>query len=283
MSSQNITNIEELNDAIEKGPNRKVGFLSKANFWSVQSNLSTKVEPEFFRSTAELYNAVNDGNVIAGLTSGVVHDDAIPFNVFPAEVISPRAFQMKKNDSGDLMKAVDAAVVRTQLNKEVYQAMVNNKPFRAKFVQNIYYGDVQKVPFPAASDATGLLASVLEKRTLRILAYGKADSKPNWHEDGNYQVDPPTGFWPDYVDYFMKHFREEYGSDIKLERVWMDNDMGTEMVLAGIVHMTEPYYIYEGLALGKEPRKWSHDFSAIIMGYEQQFMTLKFCTDDAEI
>ena len=95
-------------------------------------------------------------------------------------------------------------------------------------------------------------------------------------EDGNYQVDPPTGFWPDYMDYFMKHFRAEYGSDIKLERVWMDNNMGTEMVLAGIVHMTEPYYIYEGLSLGKEPKKWSHDFSAIIMGYEQQFMTLKF-------
>ena len=61
------------------------------------------------------------------------------FNVFPSEVISPRAFQMKKgndcndtdsaNDSWDLLRAVDAAVVRIQRQGQLLEAVNNNPPF----------------------------------------------------------------------------------------------------------------------------------------------------------
>ncbi|CAE8589363.1 unnamed protein product [Polarella glacialis] len=130
------------------------------------------------------------------------------------------------------------------------------------------------VPFPAASTATGLLKDVLDSKKLRVLAFGKPGNYPNWAQDGNYQAIPPTGFWPDYMNFFMARFRAEYGSDIVLERVWQTGNAGTEMVLNGTVHMTEPYYIYEGLYMDR-PKKWSHEFSCVVMGYQQNFFALK--------
>ena len=102
---------------------------------------------------------------------------------------------------------------------------------------------------------------------------GTPEDKPNWHEDGNYQVDPPTGFWPDYMRYFMGHFRNEYGQDIELERVWMKEN-GSNLILNGNIHMSEPYYIYEAIEFDT-PKKWIFDFSCIVMGYEQTYFTLK--------
>ena len=61
------------------------------------------------------------------------------FNVFPSEVISPRAFQMKRGkDSWDLLRAVDAAVVRTQRQGQLLQAINNNPPFEVCNNPSIY-------------------------------------------------------------------------------------------------------------------------------------------------
>ena len=211
-TKKNIVNLEQLNKAIKSGPNNKVGFLSVANFESVRGFVDNHAKPVYFDDTLSLYNAVKGEDVIAGLTSGVVHEEEGPFNVFPSKVISPRAFQMKKgDDSWDLLRAADAAVVRTQLDGEVKKAVADNCPFQATYVQNCYTGDREKVPFPSASNATGLLKDVIETRVLKILAHGTLDNKPNWYEDGNYQVDPPTRFWPNYVGYFLGQLQRSMG------------------------------------------------------------------------
>lgn len=268
--------MEQLNAAIKTGPNRKIGFLSQANFESVRGFLDHGAQPILFDDTSALYAAVKQEEVIAGLTSGVVHKEEGPFNVFPSKVISPRAFQMKKgDDSWQLLQATDAAIVRTQLDGELKKAVDDNCPFKATYVQNCYTGDREKVPFPLEETATGLLKDVIEKRVIRILAHGTPENKPNWKEDGNYQVDPPTGFWPDYVQYFLGQIQKEYGDDISLERVWMKGEEGTRKVLSGDVHMTEPYFIYEGLSFDNVPRKWTFEFSSIVMGYQQQYLTKK--------
>ena len=55
------------------------------------------------------------------------------FNTFPSQVISPRAFQMKPEDGAkDLLHAVDAAVVRTQIDGELLQAERDNPPFQVR-------------------------------------------------------------------------------------------------------------------------------------------------------
>eukprot|EP00747_Dinoflagellata_sp_TGD_P187095 gnl/TRDRNA2_/TRDRNA2_44577_c0_seq1.p1 gnl/TRDRNA2_/TRDRNA2_44577_c0~~gnl/TRDRNA2_/TRDRNA2_44577_c0_seq1.p1 ORF type:complete len:598 (-),score=140.32 gnl/TRDRNA2_/TRDRNA2_44577_c0_seq1:323-1879(-) len=266
--AKQITSREHLNAHLQGGANRKMGFLSEANFKSVHTVLSNNVEPVYYSDTSELYEAVDNGTVIAGLISGV--PDATRFSVFGSELVSPRSFQMAPGpEARDLMEAADAAVVRTHNSGDLLWAQDRNPPFQALEVHTCRVDDPSKIPFPDASKATGLLADVLETRKLRILAYGSEDALPNWQQDGNYEVDPPTGFWPDYMDKFMHHFRQAYGSDIQLERVWMKAG-GTEKVLDGSIHMTEPYYIYENLWKDRV-KKWNFQFSCVVMGYEQQF------------
>ena len=91
----------------------------------------------------------------------------------------------------------------------------------------------------------------------------------------HFQVDPPTGFWPDYVGYFLGQLQKEYKREITLERIWMKGEEAGKMIANGSVHMTEPYFIYEGLSFENCPRKWSFEFSCIVMGYQQQYLTLK--------
>ena len=68
---------------------------------------------------------------LIGLISGIPGIGPSGFNVFPSEVISPRSFQMKQgDDSKDLLQAVDAAVVRTQIDGELLQAERDNPPFQ---------------------------------------------------------------------------------------------------------------------------------------------------------
>ena len=63
---ENIENLDQLNDAIKNGPNRKVGFLSHGNFESVEAFLDGHVEPETFEDSIELELAVMTGDVLAG-------------------------------------------------------------------------------------------------------------------------------------------------------------------------------------------------------------------------
>lgn len=278
-----ITSRWQLNDALERGPNRRMGFLSQANFNSVHTVLSKKVEPVIFSHTEDIYQALESGDVIAGLISGMPNSSRA--TGFSSDLISLRSFQMKPGpDSEHLMQAVDAAVVRTHHNGELLKAQLANPPFQAVEVHTCRAEEPEKVPFPNSATATGLLKNVLQTRKLKILAYGNASDLPNWHQDGNYKVAPPTGFWPEYMDYFMKHFRDAYGDDIELERVWMKAG-GTNMVLSGAIHMTEPYYIYENLH-NNEPKKWNHRFSCVVMGYEQQFISrqipIKIITDGTQ-
>jgi hypothetical protein len=235
--------------------------------------LSDQIEPTYYTSTADLYAAVDNEILLAGFISGKPDST---YTSFSSELISPRAFQMSSTNSEDLVKAVDAAVVRSHNAGDILHAMNAAPPFEAVEVHNCRTDDVSLVPFPPASSATGLLKDVLDNKKLKMLALGTPDEKPDWNEDGNYQVTPPVGFWPHYVDSFMAHFRAFYGDDIELERVWVTPSSNTSLVMSGEVHMTEPYYIYENFYSGtNELKKWSHDFSCIVMGYEQEFFVKK--------
>ena len=72
---------------------------------------------------------------------------------------------------------------------------------------------------------------------------------------------------------FHGTFPNEYGQGIELERVWMKEN-GSNLILNGNIHMSEPYYIYEAIEFDT-PKKWIFDFSCIVMGYEQTYFTLK--------
>ena len=62
----NIINLEQLNEAIKNGPNRKIGFLSQANYESVKGFLDNHTEPMYFGDTQEITVAVSTSLVLAG-------------------------------------------------------------------------------------------------------------------------------------------------------------------------------------------------------------------------
>ena len=83
-ANENIVNLDQLNDAIKNGPDRRVGFLSHANFESVEAFLDEHVEPVIFGDSIELELAVMTGDVLAGkliLCTGTFYNKKMPIKL----------------------------------------------------------------------------------------------------------------------------------------------------------------------------------------------------------
>jgi hypothetical protein len=90
-SRADITTLTSLYDAIDAGPNRAVGFLSQGNYETVKNVLPINVQVVVEQDTEQLYQAVRNGTLLAGLISGVPDAN---FNQFSSTLVSSRAIQM---------------------------------------------------------------------------------------------------------------------------------------------------------------------------------------------
>lgn len=98
-----VESLAELYDAIEAGPNRKVGFLSLGNFQAVKNTLPTNVQPVVVGSLDQLSALVNNGTLMAGLMTQV---PPTGFHQFSSGVISPQALFLAPNASRLLVQAI---------------------------------------------------------------------------------------------------------------------------------------------------------------------------------
>jgi hypothetical protein len=98
-----INNLNELYDAIEAGPNRKVGFLSMGNFQAVRNTLPTNVEPVIVPSVNQLSALINNNTVVAGLLTQIPPSG---FNQFSSGILSPQTMFVAKNASTLLQAAI---------------------------------------------------------------------------------------------------------------------------------------------------------------------------------
>eukprot|EP00211_Chloroparvula_japonica_P007355 CAMPEP_0119126680 /NCGR_PEP_ID=MMETSP1310-20130426/5511_1 /TAXON_ID=464262 /ORGANISM="Genus nov. species nov., Strain RCC2339" /LENGTH=323 /DNA_ID=CAMNT_0007116851 /DNA_START=141 /DNA_END=1109 /DNA_ORIENTATION=- len=171
--------------------------------------------------------------------------------------------------SRDFADAFDAALVRVQRSK--YQdIVVANAPFRsvASFTCS---PSPEFFPFPSESSATGILARVLRDRVIRVAAIGPSD----FGIDGDYTVDPPVGFWPDYLEAILDEFQVAYGNDITLSRTFWPVDQTDDLLAAvadGDLDMTEPYFVVGGFFEGRTRQESLH-MSCTSMGYDSTFFT----------
>lgn len=85
----------------------------------------------------------------------------------------------------------DAAIVRVIENGEVFTIARKNPPFVVTEA-NSCAADGDFYPFPAAE----LLVNErwFQRGSISVASLAGA----NWGNTGNYLVDPPTGFWPEY-------------------------------------------------------------------------------------
>ena len=228
-----------------------MGFLSHGNFHAVENELSSQVEEVIYAHAEDLYDAVQNGEVLAvrrfyrkkrsptsqltiskqqGLLSGTVDTD-YDFNIFPSNQISIRAMFMKPGNDA-MIRAIDAALVRVIESGGVEECARNNPPYEALVVHSCQ-ADSNKFDWPALSeiDPHG------NRTSIKIAALGPYQ----WGgADGDYTVTPHVGFWPDYYRLLEQQFNDTYG--LTFERVWYAGSKGVmDSVLDGVTDTTEPY------------------------------------------
>ncbi|CAH1778322.1 unnamed protein product [Owenia fusiformis] len=264
-----IESIDELNDAIAQGPNRKIGFLSMANYNAVRTVLHASVEPVLFQSKDALVSSVLSGSLVAGLMRGVVADHhAKDLHTFSSGLISTSAMFMTPDvsadmphgappyrSSRDLALAINAAIVRVQNKGSDQEARLKNMPFEFLSVHTCKSDNYALFPPPNKNNATGLLKTILETRVFKLGAFGPFHWGDN---DGNYLVNPPTGFYPDLMSAIFEEFKNlsgpdgvKYGDDITLERIWskMSN---FQNLFDGVSYITEPYFVIDATYSGTD-------------------------------
>lgn len=281
-SSQQTTlvqTLEELNTVLSGVSNKKVAFLTQANYDSVQTVLHNDVEVVICNEnnaectgTADMIAHIAGGNYLGGLISGLPESHLQPWlNTFSSTVISLRAMYMRPpyseetphghntatESSEDLSRAVNRAIVEVQARGLDEQAKRENMPFEFMAVHTCRATDTCKFPVPNSADATGILKTVLQEKVLKIGALGPR----NWGgNDGNYKVDPPVGFYPDYLTFFCEEFNNLKGPDGILYNAGgaiscvRTNSASSPTVFKelfdGNTHVTEPYYVVDALYTG---------------------------------
>jgi hypothetical protein len=92
----NITNVDELYDVLEAGPNRLVGFIGQGNFDAVSAMLPTETTPVFTTNAEDIEANVLSGTYVAGYVSEGEPTDADSFVTFETGIISPRVALLRK-------------------------------------------------------------------------------------------------------------------------------------------------------------------------------------------
>lgn len=125
----------------------------------------------------------------------------------------------------------------------------------------------QSSAFELPTNPTGQLAQVLATGVLQVGGIGPS----NWGPDGNYQVSPPVGYWPDYMSAIVQRLGAAYNRTVTVQRTFFSSSTAAlQAVLAGTVHVTEPYFVVPGFLSGA-PRISALVASCTTAGYSSSF------------
>jgi len=288
-AAADITSVSELN-AFETATLR-VGFLSRGNYESVQSVLpqevanNGKLEVVIFKHLEDLEDAVETGTVDAGLTtSRPLNDDGLLWE-FGAGIVTPKAPFFVLGEAGQGMReAVDAAVVRV-IAAGIYQQL-ETKYFKSNNFVTVAAltcsPDPDRFPFPEAATLPqdSVLREVLASKVLKVGSLGETPA--NWGYQGDYTVEPATGFWPEYEAAIYEELNKEYG-ELQVERVWTGTSAGViDSLLDGNASMIAPYWTVPAFY---KDRARSHHMAlgCTVLGTEQWFFTKRTPTSAAPV
>lgn len=259
--------VDQLYDYLNAKEAPTLGVLSQGNFDSVHHLVPDKTTPVFFESTSEIEEHTRTGEVDASLLSSLPENDE-GLITFSSTIVSPRAmFSAEPADT--LRLAIDAAIVRALHDNADRTAAINNPPTNYVAVHTCRTDEVDRFPFPAPV-AGDRLQQAIDRGHLRVAALGPSD----WGKAGNYEADPPTGFWPEILASIEGHFKAHYG--VGFERVFSDSSAGTmNLLLSGDADATEPYWVVDGyheLDGVQKPRPHAFIYSCTTLGSDSTFL-----------
>lgn len=136
--------------------------------------------------------------------------------------------------------------------------------------------------FPDASNATGSLRHLLdvyfifiEMQTRELLAGGIEFDLI----DGNYSANPPTGFWPEYIQSVVDELNNHYfPTDSKKITIThklygSDSEKCIDELQKGNIHLLQPYFVI-GAFYQDAPRSEMTRVGCTSLGFESQFEVL---------
>lgn len=262
-SAKELDQLDELIDYLRSNSGSKVGFLTPSNYASVKRILPSGVKPVYVEREEDLTKMVLNGSIIAALVSGLpehkYHDS---LHIFSSNQITLHSFLMAPDLSTDnphgnsenlstfdLSMAINAAQSRVQLKGIDLQLAVKNAPKEIVLAHTCKEDDQSQFYVPNKKEATGLLKDVLDNKEIRVLAQGPSDWGIN---DGNYLLDPPVGFYPDFLEAVMDQFKNLSGPDkelygeISIKRIFSNTSpFPWYYLFNGTAHLTEPYFILD--------------------------------------
>jgi hypothetical protein len=152
-----------------------------------------------------------------------------------------------------VVRAFNAAFVRIVANGD-WETVVNTygKAFSAAWTCS---AAPNQYPFPSfeALGENDALKIALNNNSISVLGF-----QANWASDGDYTVDPPTGFWPDMLEKLVAQIRSEYVKpDLKITRVYLPTSAKILNALdQGQALMTEPYFFGSSLYEADDGKKY---------------------------
>jgi hypothetical protein len=197
---------------------------------------------------------------------------AVPFSAASsATVVESAGVEcVDPNSANDLTRAVDAAMMELLGTQGWFHDLRTSSGYMNALSVFSCTPSSERWEYPAAAEATGILARVLSTGKLRVAGVKWSGGAADYSTD----PDNPTGFWPMYLQAVVDKMEEHYAVPIVLERVYYDTSvLLVDAVASGAeVDMSEPYYYLSGFHLNT-PRIESLAFSCVTAGTASKFFT----------
>jgi len=248
-----ISTVWELNAAIDKGSNNKIGFLTMQNYIAVKSLLHSNASPEIFADLASLEEAVINGYLISGVSSSRPADCEKDILCFASGLVTTRGIMFAPGVSHLRKKLINRGLVLFFTNG--IATSIQNEWAASHGIETVNVHDCTWES--SAWNVTGLSAHDNNFRVASILA--------DWGYQGNYFPEDPTGFWPEVYNGI------EASSGLNFTRQYYSGpDEATMAIKADEADITEPYWSFGGSYKG-QPRIELFDKSCTVLGTDSVF------------
>eukprot|EP00981_Chlorochromonas_danica_P001949 scaffold403_cov183-Ochromonas_danica.AAC.5 len=237
------------------------------NYIVVKNTLPSTVEPVVVSTVDQLSHMISNGTLLAGLLTQIPPSG---FNQFSSGILSPQAILLAPNSSSLLRKALDAAIVRVLESGGPFQFARDNAPMVVTEA-NSCMAEADYYPFPSLTEVA--TEEWFVRGTIRIASLGNV----NWDNTGNYQVDPPTGFWPEYYEAISAQLVKAYNSSTTpfngfTRTYYASSDGVLGSVISGNTEGSEPYFVVDASYQG-QGRSQAFVFSCFALASGSTFYT----------
>lgn len=264
-----VSSVRDLNAAIAAAPDgetvaESVGVLSQGNFDAIKHLLPDRTKAVVYDTVEAIVDAVIAGDAFAGLTTNRANNDAVV--EFGAEAVAVRGFMFKKAQGESTYNPIQSAINGAVVHLAESSLLRNLKQ---QYYHDFGVDTVEVRTCAGTTDTYHEFAESVRDTTIRIGGLGPYD----WGNLGDYLADPPTGFFPEYMNLMKSQLRDTL--NVTLEWQWYGTSQETMEALDNDefdctdVYWTQPA-LYE-LGNRSVSRVQHFDWSCAVLGTDSNF------------